>query len=218
MSCAPPRSVSMAPVMRRTTIALVGAILVTSLAGCKGSNKPKGRLKGAGSSFVAPLMEDWSRENESGGVEVDYATIGSRKGVASLFPGEVDFACTDYPLDEEQLKKFGGKETVVHVPLVIGAVVPIYNLEGIKGPLRFTGPVLADIYLGKIKKWNDKALQQLNPLMRLPDREIKVVYRADPSSATAMWVNYLARVSPEWKRRVGAGTSVTWPTGEAGVG
>src|SRR5204863_4734628 len=101
----------------------------------------------------------------------------------------------------------------VHVPLVLGAVVPTYNLEGVEKPLRFTGPVLADIYLGNIKKWNDQALRQLNPGVDLPDKEIVVVHRSDGSGTTYIWVDYLAKVSPEWKKKVGVATSVNWPAG-----
>jgi phosphate transport system substrate-binding protein len=126
----------------------------------------------------------------------------------------IDFGCTDAPMNEEQLEKArqaGG--AVLHVPLVLGAVVPIYNLPDVQKELRFTGPLLADIYLGKVKKWNDPAIQEVNPGVQLPDMEIQVAHRSDGSGTTYIWADYLAKVSPEWKEKVGVGTAVKWPVG-----
>src|SRR5262249_49511160 len=151
------------------------------------------------------------------GVEVNYQSIGSGGGIQQMTAKTIDFGCTDAPMNEEQLKK--AKETggdVVHVPLVMGAVVPAYNLDEVDEPLTFSGDVLAEIYLGKIEKWNDKRIQELNPQVKnLPDKKIAVVHRADGSGTTFVWVDYLAKASKEWKKEVGVATSVHWKTGEA---
>jgi len=166
------------------------------------------------------MMSKWAAEyDKAKSVEVNYQSIGSGGGIQQMTAKTFDFGCTDGPMNEEQLKK--ASETggdVVHVPLVMGAVVPAYNLEEVKEPLVFSGPVLADIFLGKLKKWNDKALQDLNPGVKLPDKDIGVVHRSDGSGTTYVWVDYLAKVSPEWKKKVGVATSVDWPTGEGAKG
>jgi phosphate ABC transporter phosphate-binding protein len=196
---------------------LLGVICATLTGGC-GRGKP--RLNGAGASFVYPMMSKWAAEyDKAKGVEINYQSIGSGGGIQQMTAKTADFGCTDGPMTDEQLQK--AKETggdVVHIPLVMGAVVPAYNLEGIAESLTFSGPVLADIYLGKIKKWNDQALQELNPDVKLPDKDIGVVHRSDGSGTTYIWVDYLAKVSPEWKKKVGVATSVNWPTGEGAKG
>src|SRR5687768_17238069 len=173
------------------------------------------RLNGGGSSFVYPMMGTWANEfDQRKGIKVNYQSVGSGAGIQQMIVKTFDFGCTDAPLNEEQLQKArdtGGE--VVHIPLVMGAIVPAYNLDGIEQPLKFTGPVLADIYLGKITRWNDKALAKINPGVTLPDQEIGVVHRSDGSGSTFIWVDYLAKVSPDWKEVVGVGTSVRWPTG-----
>jgi phosphate transport system substrate-binding protein len=195
---------------------MLGFLFIIS-AGCTGG-RHESRLNGGGSSFVYPMMGRWASEYDKiKGVKVNYQSIGSGSGIQQMTAKTVDFGCTDAPLNEEQLKK--AKDTggdVVHIPLVMGAIVPAYNLDEVKEPLIFTGPVLADIYLGKIKRWNDKALKDLNPNAALPDKEISVVCRSDPSGSTYIWVDYLSKVSRDWKSQVGVGTSVKWPT--AGVG
>ncbi|MBX9578960.1 MAG: phosphate ABC transporter substrate-binding protein PstS [Gemmataceae bacterium] len=167
-----------------------------------------------------PMMSKWAAEyDQAKGVEVNYQSIGSGGGIQQMTAKTADFGCTDGPMNEEQLQK--AKETggeVVHIPLVMGAVVPAYNLEGVTTPLTFSGPLLADIFLGKVKKWNDKAIQDLNPGVALPDKDIGVVHRSDGSGTTYVWVDYLAKVSPEWKQRVGVATSVNWPAGEGAKG
>lgn len=161
------------------------------------------------------MMSRWAADyDKARGVKVNYQSVGSGGGIQQMIAKTFDFGCTDAPLNEEQLKK--ARETggeVVHIPLVMGAVVVAYNLDEAKEPLRFTGPVLADIFLGKIKRWNDKALQGLNPGVSLPDKEIGVVHRSDGSGTTYIWADYLSKVSPEWKAKVGVGTSVNWPIG-----
>jgi phosphate ABC transporter phosphate-binding protein len=201
------------------TVALGGAGLW--IAGCgprdtshsgAGSNI---RLNGGGSSFVNPMMQEWAGLYErERGVRVNYQSIGSGAGIQKMTSQEFHFGCTDAPMNDEQLAKAsaqGGE--VIHVPLLMGAVVPAYNLQEVQKPLRFSGPVLADIYLGKIKKWNDAALAAVNPGVALPDRDIAVAYRAETSGTTYIWVDFLAKVSPEWKEKVGVATSVRWPAG-----
>jgi phosphate transport system substrate-binding protein len=193
-------------------MAVLGLIL-SATCGCGG--RAEQRLNGGGSTFVFPMMSKWASDyDKASGVKVNYQSIGSGGGIQQMTAKTIDFGCTDAPMNEEQLQKardVGGE--VVHIPLVMGAVVPIYNLEEAGEPLRFTGPVLADIFLGKITKWNDKALQDLNPGAKLPDKEIVVVRRSDGSGTTYIWTDYLAKVSPEWKSKVGVGTSVNWPVG-----
>jgi phosphate transport system substrate-binding protein len=166
-------------------------------------------------------MVQWSSayEKTEDGCRIDYEPLGSGSGIKAIIENKVDFACSEAPLTDEQLAKAratGGE--VVHVPIVLGAVVPAYNLAEASAPLRFTGPVLADIFLSRVKKWNDKAIQDLNPGAVLPDREIGVVHRSDGSGTTHIWTDYLAKVSPEWKDKVGVGTEVPWPTGKAEAG
>ena len=199
--------------MNRTMLTITGVAVVLALASGCGGGKP--RLNAGGSTFVYPMMSKWASEYEKAkGAQVNYQSIGSGGGIQQMTAKTFDFGCTDSPMNEEQLKKCldNGSEAV-HIPLVMGAVVPAYTLEEVKEPLRFSGPVLADIFLGKVKKWNDKALAELNPGVTLPDKEISVVHRSDGSGTTYIWVDYLAKVSPEWKTKVGVGTSVNWPVG-----
>ena len=175
-------------------------------AGCGGGAKP--RLNGAGSTFVFPMMSKWAAEyDKAKSVEVNYQTIGSGGGIQQMTAKSADFGCTDGPMNDEQLhqaRQSGGE--VVHIPLVLGAIVPAYNLPDLKQSLRFSGPALADIFLGKIHRWDDAVLRDLNPGVALPDKEITVIHRSDGGGTTYVWVDYLAKVSPEWKRYVGVGT------------
>ncbi len=173
------------------------------------------RLNAGGSTFVYPMMSLWTFEYEKATtIQVNYQSIGSGGGIRQMTARTFDFGCTDGPMNAENLKKAHSVNgDVIHVPLCMGAVVPAYNLPGVSEPLQFTGPVLADIYLGKITKWNDPALRDLNPGANLPEQEIIVVRRSDGSGTTYVWVDYLAKVSPEWKQKVGVGTSVNWPVG-----
>jgi phosphate ABC transporter phosphate-binding protein len=196
---------------RSVGLALVGAVLGLGVHGC-GSGAQ--RLNAGGATFVFPMMSKWADEyKKSKGVEVNYQSIGSGGGIQQMTAQTLDFGCSEGPMNEEQLKK--AKETngdVVHIPLVMGAVVPAYNVD-VKEPLKFSGPVLAEIFLGKIKKWNDKALQDLNPGIDLPALDIAVVHRSDGSGTTYIFVDYLSKVSPAWKDKVGVGTSVSWKVG-----
>ncbi|AQH06270.1 phosphate ABC transporter substrate-binding protein PstS (plasmid) [Burkholderia sp. KK1] len=173
-------------------------------------------ITGAGSTFVYPILSKWSSDyNQSSGTKVNYQSIGSGGGIAQIKAATVDFGATDMPMSIEDLKA----KAMGQFPSVIGGVVPVVNIEGVTpGKLRFTGPILADIYLGKIKKWSDPAIAKVNPGLKLPDANITVVHRSDGSGTTFNWVNYLSKVSPEWKSKVGEGTSVAWPTGVGGKG
>lgn len=173
-------------------------------------------VTGAGSTFVYPILSRWSVDyNASKGVQVNYQSIGSGGGIAQIKAGTVDFGATDKPLPPEELAQAG----LAQFPIVIGGVVPVVNIDGVvPAQLKLTGPLLADIYLGKIQKWSDPAIAQLNSGLKLPDVAITVVHRSDGSGTTFNFVNYLSKVSPEWKAKVGEGTSVAWPTGVGGKG
>src|SRR5262245_49972643 len=198
-------------------------LLVALVGGCGGGGGGGGgnvdRITGGGSSFVAPMMKKWAGEYaKATGVEIDYTSSGSGNGVSQMTEKRKDFGCTDAPMNDEQLDK-ASKEggDVVHIPLVMGGVVPIYNLPEIDKQLKFTGPVLADIFLGKIKKWNDPALTKLNEGVNLPDLAINVNHRADASGTSYIFTDYLSKVSPEWREKVGTSTEPKWPVGAGGV-
>ena len=165
-------------------------------------------------------MQKWIAEyHQRTGVEVDYASTGSGKGTAGMIEKTLDFGCTDAPLSDNDLKQAGALGgAVVHVPLVLGAVAPIYNLPEVSSPIRFSGPLLANIFLGKVQKWNDDDLRMLNPTLTLPDKTITVVYRLDSSGTTYIWTDYLSKVSPAWKASLGVGKTVEWPVGVAAKG
>jgi phosphate transport system substrate-binding protein len=189
-------------------VAAVGAGSVTSVQAAE--------ITGAGSTFVYPVLSKWSDTyNSKTGNKINYQSIGSGGGIAQIKAATVDFGASDKPLDAKELSEAG----LGQFPVVIGGVVPVVNIEGVEaGKIHFTGPLLADIYLGKITKWNDKAIMQINPGLKLPDANITVVHRSDGSGTTFNWVNYLSKVSPEWKEKVGEGTSVQWPAGVGGKG
>jgi phosphate transport system substrate-binding protein len=173
-------------------------------------------ITGAGSTFVYPILSKWSATyNGKTGNRVNYQSIGSGGGIAQIKAATVTFGASDMPLKPDDLKAAG----LAQFPVVIGGVVPVVNLEGVKaGQLKFTGPILADIFLGKITKWNDPAIVGINPGVKLPDQKLTVVHRSDGSGTTFNWVNYLSKVSSDWKSKVGEGTSVNWPTGIGGKG
>lgn len=171
---------------------------------------------GAGSTFVFPILAKWAEayKAKTGNV-VAYQSVGSGQGIASIKAATVDFGASDMPLSPDELKKHG----LGQFPLVIGGVVPVVNIEGIApGELRFSGALLADIFLGKVRRWDDPAIRQLNPQVRLPSSAITVVHRSDASGTTFNWANYLSKVSAEWKQQIGEGTTVDWPVGVAGKG
>ena len=173
-------------------------------------------ITGAGSTFAAPIYTKWADAyQKSGGGKVNYQGIGSSGGIKQINAKTVDFAGSDAPLKDDELAKAG----LFQFPTVVGGVVPAVNLPGVAaGKLTLSGPVLADIYLGKIKKWNDPEIAALNKGVTLPDTDIAVVRRADGSGTSFIWTNYLSKVSPEWKSKVGEGTTVSWPTGTGGKG
>lgn len=173
-------------------------------------------ITGAGATFPQPIITKWSATYaEKTGAHVNYGGGGSGAGIAQIKAGTVDFGSSDKPLPPEELAAAG----LGQFPSVIGGVVPVVNLEGVKAnELKFTGPLIADIYLGKVKKWNDPAITALNPGAKLPDATIQVVSRSDGSGTTFNFTNYLSKISPAWKEKVGEGTSVQWPVGVGGKG
>jgi len=173
------------------------------------------RLNAGGSTFIYPLMSQWAYEYyKEKNIQVNYQSIGSGGGIQQMTAKTIDFGCTDGPMNEEQLKKANAKGgEVVHIPLVMGAVIAAYNLPEVSQKLKLTGPALADIFLGKITRWNDKKIQELNPGVTLPDKSILVIHRSDGSGTTYVFADYLAKSNPEWKTKVGVSTSLNWPAG-----
>jgi phosphate transport system substrate-binding protein len=198
--------------MRRLTMTLLSAFLALPAAG-------QTTINGAGSTFVNPIMSKWSSEYHKlhPDVEINYQSIGSGGGIRQVIEGTVDFGASDGPMTDGQLadSKVG---KILHVPVVMGADVPAYNVPGVSGDLKFTPDALAGIFLGKISKWNDKAIASVNPGVNLPDKNIIVAHRSDGSGTTYIWTDYLSKISPEWQSRVGTGTSVKWPVGLGGKG
>ncbi len=173
-------------------------------------------VTGAGATFPAPIYAKWASEyHKATGVKVNYQSIGSGGGIKQIDSKTVDFGASDMPQTDEVLKSKGQ----IQFPTVLGGVVPIINIKGIEpGQLKLTGALLGDIYLGKITKWNDAAIKALNPSLPLPDALISPVRRADGSGTSFIFTNYLSKVSPEWKSKVGEGTAVNWPLGTGGKG
>ena len=171
---------------------------------------------GAGASFPAPLYSKWASDyNKATGVRINYQSVGSGAGLKQIEAKTVDFGASDAPLKDEELRAKG----LMQFPTVIGGVIPVVNIKGIApGQLKLNGQVLGDIYLGKITKWSDPALKALNPTLPLPDAAIAPVRRADGSGTSFIFTNYLSKVNPEWKSKVGEGTAVNWPTGAGGKG
>jgi phosphate transport system substrate-binding protein len=191
-------------------------LAVAALAAGLAFNASAQNVTGAGSSFVYPVMTKWSADYRAATkVQVNYQSIGSGGGIAQIKAGTVDFGASDAPMKPEDLAKFG----LGQFPTVIGGVVPVVNIPGVAaGKIRFTGPLLADLFLGKIKTWNDPAIAALNPGLTLPATKVTIVHRADGSGTTFNFVNYLSKVSPGWKAAVGEGTTVKWPAGIGGKG
>jgi phosphate transport system substrate-binding protein len=173
-------------------------------------------VTGAGASFPAPLYSKWASDyNKATGVKINYQSVGSGAGIKQIDSKTVDFGASDMPLKDDELAKKGQ----LQFPTVIGGVVPVINIKGMApGQLKLNGQVLGDIYLGKITKWNDPAIKALNGSLALPDAAISPVRRADGSGTTFIFTNYLSKVNPEWKTKVGEGTAVNWPTGAGGKG
>jgi phosphate transport system substrate-binding protein len=193
----------------KTTIAgLAGAMMTTAVFAAD--------ITGAGSTFAAPIYSKWADSyQKAGGGKVNYQGIGSSGGIKQILAKTVDFAGSDVPLKDDELAKDG----LFQFPTVVGGVVPVVNLPNIgAGQVALTGKVLGDIYLGKIKKWNDPAIAALNTGVKLPDMDIAVVRRADGSGTSFIWTNYLSKVNTEWQSKVGEGATVNWPVGTGGKG
>ena len=175
-------------------------------------------INGAGATFPYPIYSKWFAEYNRlhPEVQINYQSIGSGGGIRQLTNRTVFFGATDGPMTQEQMLAAAGK--VLHLPTVLGAVVPIYNIAGVDEQLKFTGPLLADIFMGKVSKWNDPAIAKLNPGVKLPGSEITVVHRSDGSGTTYIFADYLGKISPEWKKTVGIATSLNWPTGVGAKG
>lgn len=176
------------------------------------------QINGAGATFPLPIYSKWFSEYNKlhPDIEINYQSIGSGGGIRQLSNETVFFGATDGPMTDEQQQAAPGK--ILHFPTVLGGDVPVYNIPGVDAELKFTGTVLADIFLGKVTKWNDPAITALNPSVKLPATDIIVAHRSDGSGTTYIWVDYLAKVSPEWKQKVGVATSVNWPVGIGGKG
>ncbi len=216
--------------LRRVVHALALASVALATAACAGSGgggggdgttMPSGgavRLQGAGASFPNPLYQKWLSEygKVNPQAQIDYQSTGSGAGIKQITEQTIDFGATDKPMSDDELKKAPGE--LAHIPTALGAVVLTYNLQGVAQPLRFSPDVVADIYLGKIKRWDDARIKNDNTGVALPAVEIGVVHRSDGSGTSAVFTDYLSKVSPEWKEKVGTGTSPTWPTGQGGKG
>jgi phosphate transport system substrate-binding protein len=178
-----------------------------------GSAVAETNLNGAGATFPYPVYSKWFNEYHKAhpDIQINYQSIGSGGGIKQLQARTVDFGASDGPMTDEQLAAIGFQ--VLHIPTVLGAVVPTYNIPGVTGEIKFTGEVLADIFLGNIKKWNDPKLAKANPGIKFPDTDIVVVRRADSSGTSYIFTDYLSKVSDEWKNKVGKNTAVNWPTG-----
>jgi phosphate ABC transporter phosphate-binding protein len=195
-------------------------LMLIGCGGCGAGGSGK-KLSGSGSTFVKPVMDKWIDvySKEKGGFEINYQGQGSTAGIKQMIEKAVNFGCTDAPMTPEQREKAqkeGGE--VVHIPLVMGGVVPAYNLPDVDKPLNFTGEVLAGIFLGDITNWNDDRIKADNKGVQLPDLKISVVHRAEGSGTTAIFTEYLSTVSSTWKNKVGTNTTVDWPVGSGEKG
>jgi phosphate transport system substrate-binding protein len=210
----------------RATLALSIASCLMFAVGCSGerggtvggASGGTVRLQGAGATFPNPLYQKWLSEygKAHADIKIDYQSIGSGGGIKQIKEQTVDFGASDSPMKDEDLKSAPGE--LLHIPTVLGAVVITYNLQGIAQPLHFSSDVIADIFLGKLKRWDDERIKKDNPGVNLPASDITVVHRSDGSGTSAVFTDYLSKVSPEWKESVGAGTSPSWPTGQGGKG
>jgi phosphate transport system substrate-binding protein len=197
--------------MRRTALLVVCALLsVPAVA--------QTTLNGAGATFPYPMYSKWFSEYHKlhPDIQINYQSIGSGGGIRQVINGTVDFGASDGPMTDDMLKE--AKTQILHMPTVLGADVPAYNIPGVTAELKFTPEALAGIFLGKITKWNDKAITGANPGVNLPDKDIIVVHRSDGSGTSYIWTDYLSKISSEWQSQVGKGASVKWPIGLGGKG
>lgn len=197
--------------MRKSVLLLVCVFLALPVVG-------QTTLNGAGATFPYPIYSKWFSEYHKvhSEVQINYQSIGSGGGIRQVTAGTVDFGASDMPMTDKQLQDYKGK--ILNLPTVLGAVVPAYNIPGVSGEVKFTPEALAGIFLGKITKWNDKAITSVNAGLKFPDQDIIVVHRSDGSGTSFIWTDYLSKVSPEWKGSVGSDTSVKWPLGMGGKG
>jgi phosphate transport system substrate-binding protein len=204
----------------RAASALLTTFCLAFAFACSGGAGPGGgavggavNLRGAGASFPNPLYQKWLSEYGKAhpDIRIDYQSIGSGGGIKQIKEQTIDFGASDAPMKDEDLK--GAPAEILHVPTVLGAVVLTYNLQGVTQPLRFSPDVVADIFLGKVKTWDDARIKADNPGAQLPAADITPVYRSDGSGTSAVFTDYLSKVSAEWKEKVGSGTSPKWPTG-----
>jgi len=197
---------------------LMGAALGAMIALPATLSAQKVQINGAGATFPYPIYSKWFSEYNKlhPEVEINYQSIGSGGGIRQLTNQTVFFGATDGPMTSEQ--QFAAPGPILHLPTVLGAVVPIYNIPGVDTQLKFSGKVLADVIMGKITKWNDGAIAALNPGVKLPGTDITVAHRSDGSGTTYIFVDYLSKVSPDFKKTVGVATSVNWPVGVGGKG
>ena len=204
--------------MTNRIIGLLAVAAGTALAARGAVAQETVRLNGAGATFPQPIYQKWVLEYHTlhPNVEINYQGIGSGGGIRQYTDHTVDFGASDGPMTDAQIQAVNGN--VYHLPTVLGSVVPTYNIPGVTAQLKFTGEVLAGIWLGQITKWNDSRLTALNPGVSLPDQDIIVAHRSDGSGTTYIWTDYLSKVSPDWMQRVGKGTSVNWPVGLGGQG
>src|SRR5436190_14646884 len=200
----------------KTTKAICAAVATAAVLGASVAAQNV-QINGAGATFPNPIYQKWFDEYHKlhPNVAINYQSIGSGGGIRQITNQTVFFGATDGPMTQEQLQAAPGK--IMHFPMVLGADVPVYNIPNVK-ELKFSGPVLADIFLGKITKWNDSAIAKLNPGVSLPGSDITVVHRGEGSGTTYIWVDYLSKTSPEFLKKVGVNTSVNWPTGVGGRG
>jgi phosphate transport system substrate-binding protein len=207
--------------VKATTLAVAAVALLAAACGTKSGNQSgegasAAQITGAGSTFVYPVLSAWAADyRQQSGTSVNYQSIGSGGGISQVEAGTVDFGATDQPLKSDEL----AKNNLAQFPVVVGGIVPVVNIPRIaSGQLRLTGPVLADIYQGKIKNWSDPAIVKLNPGVRLPDAAIATVHRSDGSGTTFNFTHYLSQVSPAWKSGPGEGKTVSWVGGVGGKG
>src|SRR5439155_10095898 len=200
--------------MQKVLVSLAGIVLVI----CGAAAQQKIQINGAGDTFPFPIYSKWFSEYNKlhPNVEINYQSVGSGAGIRQVTNQTVFFGATDGPMTNEQEQAAPGK--ILHFPTVLGAVVPVYNIAGVSAELKFNGQTLADIFLGKIAKWNDPAIAKLNPGVNLPAADITVVHRSEGSGTTYIWVDYLSKVAPAFKSKVGVATSVNWPVGVGGKG
>ncbi|MGA7926137.1 MAG: phosphate ABC transporter substrate-binding protein PstS [Candidatus Sulfotelmatobacter sp.] len=201
--------------MRRLTLLLLCALVALPLVG-------QTTLNGAGATFPNPMYSKWFSDYHKlhPDIQINYQSIGSGGGIRQVTEGTVDFGASDMPMTDGQLTEAQTKlkTKILNIPTVLGAAVPAYNIPGVSGEVKFTPEALAGIFLGRITKWNDQAITSANPGLKFPDKDIVVVYRTEGSGTTFIWTDYLSKVSPDWKSRVGSNASVKWPVGMGGKG